>query len=85
MHVGTDRHDFPGDVGPHDHGERDPDPRHAAARENVVIVHRGGGNAQQHLVTRRLRIGEILVQLQAIPCAMPDCEDRFHLAACQGY
>ena len=56
----------------------------AAARENVVKVHRGGGHAQHHLVARRLRIGEVLVQLQAIARAMPDCEDRFHFLACQG-
>ena len=78
VRVGTDRHDFPGDVGPHDDRQRDPDPRHATARENVVIVHRRGGNAHHHLVARRLRIGEVLVQLQAIPRAMPDCEDRSH-------
>ena len=84
VRVGTDRHDFPGDVGPHDDRQRDPDPRHAAARENVVIVHRGGGNAQQHLVARRLRIGKVLVQLQAIPLAMFDCDDRSHLSRLPG-
>jgi len=52
--------------------------------KDVVIVHRGGGNAQHHLVARRLRIGKVLVQLQAIPLAVPDCDDRSHCSRLPG-
>ena len=62
--AGADRSDLAGNVEPHDRRHRDPDPRHAAAGEHVVVVERRGANPQHHVALARHRVGEIRLVAQ---------------------
>jgi len=65
--AGADRCDLAGDVETHDGRHRDPDPRHAAAGENVVLVERRGTHAQYDITVAGARVGKPILQAQPAP------------------
>src|SRR5215472_7173140 len=66
---GAERDDLAGDVEAHNRWHRDPDPRHPAAREDVVIIERGGAHAQYDIAVAGDRRGEPGFQTQPV-CSM---------------
>jgi hypothetical protein len=65
-HAGADRGDLAGDIEPHDRRHRNPDPRHAAPGEHIVIIERGGAHPQHNIALARHRIGEIRLKAQPV-------------------
>ena len=80
-HTRPQRLHRPGNVGTDDHRQIDLDPRHAAAREQVVEIHRGGRHPHQHLIGRRSRGRIVAAELQHLATTVRRGQHRFHRCA----
>ena len=69
--VGAERDDLAGEVEAHDRRHRHLDARHAAAREDVVVVQRAGAHAYQRLSGpgHRVRVIGLVLDRAGPPCS----------------